>query len=107
MDEFNLIYRVLNFLREASGQDEFDDEAFTAGQFKVSAAKWAWLLGRLAKDGYIDGVVLTKSCGETIINAHGPEITIKGLEYLQENSLMRKAARLAKGIVESHIKETE
>ncbi len=27
-----------------------------------------------------------------------PEITLKGLEYLEENTLMRKAANLAKGI---------
>jgi len=27
-----------------------------------------------------------------------PEITLKGLEYLEENTLMKKAANLAKGI---------
>ena len=30
-----------------------------------------------------------------------PEITLKGLEYLEENSLMKKAANLAKGIKET------
>ena len=30
-----------------------------------------------------------------------PELTLKGLEYLEENSLMRKAADLAKGKVET------
>ncbi len=29
-----------------------------------------------------------------------PRITLKGLEYLQENPLMEKAADLAKGIAE-------
>ena len=29
----------------------------------------------------------------------GTELTLKGLEYLEENSLMKKAADLAKGIV--------
>ena len=29
-----------------------------------------------------------------------PEITLKGLEYLEENSLMRRAADMAKGIID-------
>ena len=40
------------------------------------------------------------SDGEVCLSVSGIRITMKGLEYLQENSLMKKAANLAKGIAE-------
>ena len=39
-------------------------------------------------------------CGYPKVALTRPELTLKGLEYLEENSLMRKAADLAKGKVE-------
>ena len=38
--------------------------------------------------------------GETQIDADEVRITLKGLEYLQENSIMRKMYHTAKGIEE-------
>lgn len=37
-------------------------------------------------------------CGYPRVSLTRPEITLKGLEYLEENTLMKKAASLAKGI---------
>jgi hypothetical protein len=38
-------------------------------------------------------------CGYPRVALSRPELTLKGLEYMEENSLMKKAADLAKGIV--------
>ena len=38
--------------------------------------------------------------GSILISSSTPRITLKGLEYLQENSLMKKAAELAKGVAD-------
>lgn len=38
--------------------------------------------------------------GETEIEAPNIRITLKGLEYLQENSIMRKMYNFAKGVKE-------
>lgn len=52
-------------------------------------------------EGYIKGIVCVQSAGDDkrhIADPIKPVITIKGLEYLAENSMMKKAANLAKGI---------
>lgn len=40
-------------------------------------------------------------CGYPRVVLTRPELTLKGLEYLEENSLMRNAADLAKEIVDT------
>ena len=48
-----------------------------------------------------DGMTVKRSTdGNVTISIPHPRITLRGLEYLQENSAMQKAARLAKGIAE-------
>ena len=55
----------------------------------------------LLNEGYISGGQTWNAmdCGYPKVALTRPELTLKGLEYLEENSLMRKAADLAKGIV--------
>ena len=51
--------------------------------------------------GYIKGVrVYEDVTGETCIEDDGIRITLKGLEYLQENSIMKRLYKAAKGIKE-------
>ena len=40
-------------------------------------------------------------CGYPRVALTRPELTLKDLEYLEENSLMKKAADIAKGIVDT------
>ena len=55
----------------------------------------------LTAEGYIDGVSLKRTLdGDVAVSVSNPRITLKGLEYFQENSLMKKAADLAKGIAD-------
>ena len=55
----------------------------------------------LTAEGYIDGVSLKRTLdGDVAVSVSNPRITLKGLEYLPENSLMKKAADLAKGIAD-------
>lgn len=55
----------------------------------------------LVKSGYIEGVIYDQCSGEYsphIEKPIQPTITMKGLEYLEENSMMKKAADVVKGI---------
>ena len=58
-------------------------------------------MAMLLKEGYITGGETwnVMDCGYPRVALSRPELTLKGLEYLEENSLMKKAADLAKGIV--------
>ena len=80
--------------------EEFDMETISAETMKISETRWLKLMIMLIDSGYIDGISIRKSFDEYLIAGSRPEITLRGLEYLEENSLMRKAADVAKGIVD-------
>lgn len=55
----------------------------------------------MADVGYIKGVSLSRSIsGDMMVDAQNIRITLKGLEYLQENSIMQRIYKAAKGIKE-------
>lgn len=75
MNNFNMIYRILKYLEKA--------------------------MEMLETEGYITGLSIKRSIdGEICCSISHPRITLKGLEYLQENSIMQKAASLAKGVAD-------
>lgn len=76
-------------------------EQVSPEHLKVSEERYNRYLEMMADVGYIKGVQITKNItGETQIDAEEVRITLKGLEYLQENSITRKMYQTAKGIKE-------
>ena len=101
METFRTIYRILKILREAMEYEEFDLAAISPDFLDISKPKWEQLMAMLVKNGYIEGVTVIPLLGrQTGIKLDHPRITLKGLEYLQENSMMKKATNLAKGIAD-------
>lgn len=103
MDNFRVIYRILKYLEAAMDCDEFDADAISPARLKVTESRLEQLLIMMQDEGYIRGLVVTQSLGDSkrhIAEPICPSITISGLEYLEENSLMKKAANAAKGIRE-------
>ncbi len=101
MDNFMVIYKILKYLETAMDYDEVDTSRLSAEALNVSENRRIGILEMLVKEGYVDGVGVTRSMdGNVLLSMNAPRITLKGLEYLQENSIMTKAARTAKGIVE-------
>lgn len=102
MKEFIIIYKILNKLRKSMDFDEFDLGCLSADYLKISENKWLAILEMLCKSGYIDGLDIKRSAdGEVYMSDCGIRITLKGLEYLEENPLMKKAAEASKGIVDA------
>ncbi len=99
MDNFKAIYRILRYLEKAMDYDEPDLDHISARALNLSEQRWTSIMEMLAAEGYVDGLTAKRSLdGEKLLSIVAPRITLKGLEYLQENSLMRKSADLAKGI---------
>lgn len=101
MDDFRIIYKILRILQNSMDLEEFDRNSISAGALGLSVPKWSRLMAMLLKEGYITGGETWNAmdCGYPRVALSRPELTLKGLEYLEENSLMKKAADLAKGIV--------
>ena len=100
MDNFRVIYEILSTLEKAMDYDEFDFEQISAESLGISQNKWWRIIEMLVQNGYIQGVTVKYSIdgNNALISAYNPVITLKGLEYLNENSFMKKAANEAKGI---------
>lgn len=102
MEEFRIIYKMLNYMRKAMKVETPDYTPISAEGINIPEVMWLRLVRMMVDEGYIKGVKLTKdlSGAYSIAGQFEPEITLKGLEYLEENSLMRKAKDIAKGIVD-------
>lgn len=101
MEEFTHIYKILSALKNAMDCPEFGLEQISAEKLKISEERRSKYLKMLVDDGYISGVTVFQDVtGEMCVEDNGATITIKGIEYLSENSLMKKAHNLAKGIRE-------
>lgn len=102
MDNLKIIYKILKELERALDYDEFDAECISAETLKISEPRLNALLCMLANDGYIEGVNVRKFLGSKYPQAivRDIRITLKGIEYLSENSVMKKLSEAAKGIAE-------
>lgn len=99
MDNFKVIYKILRSLEKNMGNEKFDIETISAERMNISFERWEQLLILMQDDGYIKGLVLSSGLSSTyrhITEPIRPQITIKGLEYLAENSLMEKAKEALK-----------
>ncbi len=95
MDNFKAVYKILSALEKDNGLSEFDINDVGG----VSKERWARYIEMMVDVGYIKGVSMKRDItGATRINASDVRITLKGLEYLQENSMMKKVYNAVKGI---------
>ena len=101
MDNFRVIYKILRYLEAAMDYDEIDPDRLSAESLGISKNRRSALLEMLVREEYVDGIGAKRSAdGAVTISVSSPRLTIKGLEYLHENSVMREMAAVAKGIVE-------
>ena len=99
MDNFKAVYKILTALEKAMDLPEFDISQIGPQALGVSSERWARYIEMMADVGYIKGAAITKNIlGETVVDAKNIRITLKGLEYLQENSVMKKLFNAAQGI---------
>ena len=102
-EDFRTIYKILSILQKSMDYEVVDIRRLSADNLDITEPKRKALLGMLLKNGYVEGFQVIQHIGDSTPDIEGLEgirITMKGLEYLEENRLMQKAARLAKGIAE-------
>ena len=101
MDNFQIIYKILSALEKAMDKPQFDISQISAETLKISEERWARYIEMLADTGFVKGVRIYKNiCDETQIEDEGIRITLKGLEYLTENSMMKRVYKAVKGVKE-------
>ncbi len=99
MDNFKAVYRILSALKKAMDLPGFDVQQIGHEALGATHERWCRYMEMMADVGYITGVEIQRFItGETSVDARDIQITLKGLEYLQENGIMRKLYKAAKGI---------
>lgn len=92
MDKFTPIYKMLTALERGLDAASFDLAQIRPEVLEITQARWGRYLEMLSDRGYIKGV----SVRQTIqFDAYGPRITLKGLEYLYSNPLMKECRAAA------------
>lgn len=98
-DNFKFIYKILRTLEAAMDCFEFDISQISAGKLGISQERWARYIEMMSDVGYIKGVRVYKNTLDEIeVEDNGIRITLKGLEYLSENTIMQRMYKTAKGI---------
>lgn len=100
MNNFKIIYKILKYLETAMDYSEPDYEPLNKDALGISEERRTALIEQLLKNGYIEGVEIKKYIGNVspVISYFKPKITLKGLEYLHNNTMMQKIFNAAKGI---------
>lgn len=98
-DNFKFIYKILKALEAAMDCPEFDINQIGADKFNISRERWGRYLEMMIDAGYIKGVNVYSDCtDELCVDDNGIRITLKGLEYLSENTIMQRMYKTAMGI---------
>ncbi|WP_347152475.1 YjcQ family protein [Peptostreptococcus anaerobius] len=83
-----VVYKVLAEVDKQMDNIDFD-ESFIKN-LKVSDNRINKIIESLVEDGYLTGIKISKSKTGNIVMFINPRLTIKGMEFLQENSTMQK-----------------
>lgn len=103
-DEFKLIYCILKILQEYNETGEWKPALMTPEAFRVSKHYFNSMIQLMQEEGLIRGAEFEAYIGSTEdeLDIGTPfHITMSGLQYLQENSAVKKAGEeLKKWVVD-------
>ena len=100
-DNFKIIYKILSQLEKDMDKTNVNLDAISYDVLCITENRWLNIIEMLYRDGYIIGVTINRDIdGDKNYNCDNMTITIKGLDFLKNNSLMQKAYKTVKGITE-------
>lgn len=105
MDTFKLVYKILKQIHTLGLAEEPDLMLLSPDALKATKEERDDAILMMLDDELINGITVIKGIdGQQkpyiLWRDSMPHITLKGLQYLEENSMMKKAKNLLKGFVE-------
>ena len=105
-DYFPVVFRILAYLYACLKAGEAPDIEYLKPDSEallIYPAYWEYIMRHLLEDGYLEGVKLIPVAGRELPAVKltpAVMITPKGIEFLQENSMMNKAKKFLKSLKE-------
>ena len=95
-DYFVLVYKILKYLYKCLKSGASPDFNY----FPVHKEYWEYIIEKLVEEKYIEGVYVLRSDTNFISVKYtsGMRITPLGIEYLEDNKMMKKVAKAVKDI---------
>ena len=99
-DYFSVTYKILSYLKYCyENGEQPDSNVLQASTFNISQRQFYQTLQMIADDGYLKGLKFTPTKTGIIVGGlNQVSITSNGLQYLAENSMMRKAYNVFKEV---------
>lgn len=94
MNDYKIMCKILRLLDKHKGDEDFDYALISASAMKCGYAEWEQLMIELQENGYLRGLVYTQTMSDKfphLVEPIRPRITMKGMAYLEENTMMAKA----------------
>ena len=102
-DYFVLVYKILSYLYKCLKKGREPSEEYLkplTKDFPIEYSYWSYIMEHIVTDGYVENIVIIPvENSEPIIKIlDNVRITPKGIEYLQDNSSMKKVAKYLKEV---------
>ena len=98
MSYSTVIFQILKPIETLDNSVDFNlFEVFDISKINISEKLLIKILKNLIEEGYIKNFQITIS-GNNIFTSNYPELTLKGMLFLEENSSMKKAYKTLKEI---------
>lgn len=98
-DNFKIIYKILSILKSSLDNLKCDVDRLSPQSLNISIEKRDNIIELLLDKNLIKGVIIKKyQDGDSVLVLNDIKITLDGLQYLEENSIMKKMYKLARGI---------
>ena len=89
-----IMYKILSYLYGCMKKgDEPDPERIDNLKLGINLSYWTAIMVQLIERGYVKGYMVKNADNETSVVPVRPTVTMDGVEFLMENSLMAKARR--------------
>ena len=93
-DMYVVMYKILCYLYECMKQDTSPKaDEFSHVALGIPERYWCDIMGELFRRGFITGVTIAPHGEAVTVMTSRPRVTMEGVEFMQENSMMAKARK--------------
>lgn len=99
MNTLHTAYRILKSL-ETGKKADYMGVIISPEALGIEKEEWLDVMRSLIEEGYIAGTAIKQDIlGNTLVDIKNIRITLKGAEYLHENSAMKKLAEVLTNVI--------
>ena len=103
-DYYVIVYQILSYLYKCLKNGEKVDGNMISHEselFVINEKYWEYIMANMVEQGFIRGITIKKSPGQVYISRLDHcEITPDGIDYLCDNSRIKRAYEFAKDILD-------